>query len=115
MLYKISDFADITGLTKETLRYYADIKLLEPAYIDPNNNYRYYDDGSYFLAILLIKLKRLGFTIQEMTSVMKDESFANLEELLLQKRRKIQSQIDDLYLRMEEMDAFLESGKEENE
>ncbi|PKG23756.1 MerR family transcriptional regulator [Niallia nealsonii] len=114
-MYKISDFADMTGLTKETLRYYADIKLLEPAYIDPNNNYRYYDDGCFFLAILLIKLKRLGFTIQEMTSVMRDESFANLEELLLQKKNKIQSQIDNLYLQIEEIDAFLESGKEETE
>ncbi|WP_445491669.1 MerR family transcriptional regulator [Niallia sp. 03133] len=114
-MYKISDFADMTGLTKETLRYYAEIKLLEPAFIDPKNNYRYYDDGSYFLAILLIKLKRLGFTIQEMNAVMKDESFANLEKLLIEKRKRIQSEMDDLQLRMEEIDEFLESGKEENE
>ncbi|MFE4353496.1 MerR family DNA-binding transcriptional regulator [Peribacillus butanolivorans] len=40
-VYKISEFAEITGLSKETLRYYAEVKLLEPAYINPNNNYRY--------------------------------------------------------------------------
>ena len=51
-MYKISEFADITGLSKETLRYYAEVKLLEPAYIDTTNNYRYYDDGSYFVAVL---------------------------------------------------------------
>ncbi|WP_277586982.1 MerR family DNA-binding transcriptional regulator [Psychrobacillus antarcticus] len=45
-MYKISEFAHLTGLSKETLRYYADVKLLEPAYIDPVNNFRYYDDGS---------------------------------------------------------------------
>ncbi|MFJ7828223.1 MerR family DNA-binding transcriptional regulator [Psychrobacillus sp. NPDC096623] len=39
-MYKISEFADVTGLSKETLRYYAEVKLLEPAYIDPVNNYR---------------------------------------------------------------------------
>lgn len=38
-MYKISEFAEMTGLTKETLRYYAEVKLLEPAFIDPNNNY----------------------------------------------------------------------------
>lgn len=112
-MYKISEFADMTGLTKETLRYYAEVKLLEPAYIDPKNNYRYYDDGSYFLAILLIKLRRLGFTIQEMISVMEDESFANLETLLLQKRELIQLQMEELRLQIEEIDGFLESGKEE--
>ena len=69
---------------------------------------------SYFLAILLVKLRRLGFTIQEMVCVMEDESFANLDGLLIQKRHKIQREIDDLLLRVEEIDAFLESGKEEN-
>jgi len=112
-MYKISDFAEITGLSKETLRYYAEVKLLEPAYIDPKNNYRYYDDGSYFLAMLLAKLRRFGFTIQEMISVMEDESFTNLEELLNNKRKKIQLQIEDLSLQLEEIDDFIVSGKEE--
>ncbi|WP_394582515.1 MerR family transcriptional regulator [Cytobacillus firmus] len=112
-MYKISEFAEMTGLTKETLRYYAEVKLLEPAFIDPNNHYRYYDDGSYFLAILLLKLRRLGFTIQEMISVMEDESFANLEALLMQKRKLIKKEMEELQGQIEEIDAFLESGKEE--
>jgi DNA-binding transcriptional MerR regulator len=112
-MYKISEFAEMTGLTKETLRYYAEVKLLEPAFIDPNNHYRYYDDGSYFLAILLRKLRGLGFTIQEMISVMEDESFANLEALLLQKRKLIEMQMEELQGQIEEIDAFLESGKDE--
>ena len=114
-MYKISEFADITGLSKETLRYYAEVKLLEPAYIDPVNKYRYYDDGSYFLAILLVKLRGFGFTIQEMISVMEDESFANLEKLLYQKRNTIMNQIDSLKTKLEELDEFLISGKENEE
>jgi DNA-binding transcriptional MerR regulator len=114
-LYKISDFSKMTGLSKETLRYYAEVKLLEPAYIHPENNYRYYDDGSYFLAVLLVKLRRFGFTIQEMISVMEDESFAHLEDLLLQKRNNIQVQIEDLRLQIEEIDEFIASGREEKE
>lgn len=112
-MYKVSDFAELTGLTKETLRYYAEVKLLEPAFIDPKNNYRYYDDGSIFLATLLTKLRKLGFTIQEMISVMEDESFANLEALLVQKKRNILQQINELQLQVEEIDGFLASGKEE--
>jgi DNA-binding transcriptional MerR regulator len=114
-MYKVSEFSELTGLSKETLRYYAEVKLLEPAYIDPKNNYRYYDDGSYFLAILLGKLRRFGFTIQEMISVMEDESFSHLEDLLKQKRDKILMQIEDLRLQTEEIDEFLSSGKEEKE
>ncbi len=112
-MYKISEFAKLTGLSKETLRYYAEVKLLEPAYIDPNNNYRYYDDGSYFLAVLLVKLRSLGFTIQEMISVMEDESFANLDTLLRQKRNKIKMEIEELQQQMDEIDEFLLSGEED--
>ena len=113
-MYKISEFVDITGLSKETLRYYGEVKLLEPAYIDPLNNYRYYDDGSYFLAILLVKLRSFGFTIQEMISVMDDKSFANLEKILQQKRSTILLQIDNLTAKLGELDEFLESGRENN-
>lgn len=112
-MYKISDFSEITGLSKETLRYYAEVNLLEPAYIDPKNNYRYYDDGSYFLAMLLIKLREFGFSIQEMTSVMEDESFANLEYLLMEKKNKILKQIEKLQLQIEEINHFIQSGKED--
>lgn len=114
-MYKISEFAEMTGLTKETLRYYAEVRLLEPAFIDPNNHYRYYDDGSYFLAVLLVKLRRFGFTIQEMISVMEDESFENLEELLKQKRQNILLEIEDLQLQVAEINDFIESGKDEEE
>lgn len=112
-MYKISKFVELTGLSKETLRYYAEVKLLEPAFIDPKNNYRYYDDGSVFLATLLTKLRNLGFSIQEMISVMEDESFGNLEGLLVQKKQKIQQQIKEIQKQEKEIDDFLASGKEE--
>lgn len=115
LMYKISEFAEITGLSKETLRYYAEIKLLEPAYIDPHNHYRYYDDGSFFLAALLVKLRSFGLTIQEMQGVMNDESFFNLEALLLKKRKLIVKQMEDLQERIVEIDAFIQSGREEQE
>ena len=114
-MYKVSEFSELTGLSKETLRYYAEVKLLEPAYIDPSNKYRYYDDGSYFLAILLSKLRGFGFTVQEMITVMEDESFSHLEDLLIEKKEKIKMQIEELHQRVEEINDFLASGKEENE
>lgn len=114
-MYKISEFAQLTGLSKETLRYYAEVKLLEPAYIDPKSRYKYYDDGSYFLALLLGKLRGFGFTIQEMKSVMEDESFVHLEDLLNQKKTSILEQINDLQLQVSDIDEFLRSGREKND
>ncbi|WP_281975727.1 hypothetical protein [Halobacillus litoralis] len=46
---------------------------------------------------------------------MEDESFEHLEDLLLEKKKKIQEEIDSLNLRMGEIDEFLKSGKEDAE
>ncbi|SFG68409.1 DNA-binding transcriptional regulator, MerR family [Halobacillus alkaliphilus] len=92
-MYKVSEFSILTGLSKETLRYYAEVELLDPVFIDPANQYRYYDDGSYLLALLLGKLRGFGLTIQEMKIVMNDQSFTNLEGLLLEKKENIEIQI----------------------
>jgi DNA-binding transcriptional MerR regulator len=107
-MYKVSEFSKMTGLSKETLRYYAEIKLLEPVFIDPNNKYRYYDNGSYLVARLLVHLKRYNFTIQEMLTVVKDESFENLEDILLKKRQGLLDQIQELKELVEDMDQFFE-------
>lgn len=114
-MYKVSEFSEMTGLSKETLRYYAEVKLLEPAYIDTNNNYRYYDNGSYLVAMILVNLRKFNFTIQEMLTVIEDESFENLENILLQKRRDIQRKIADLNSTIDEIDQFLQWGKEEED
>ena len=109
-MYKVSEFSRMTGLSKETLRYYAEIKLLEPVYIDPANNYRYYDNGSYLVGRLLVYLRRFNFSIQEMLAVVNDESFDNLEELIRAKKRDLEAEIKRIQTVIEEMDDFFEMG-----
>ena len=112
-MYKISEFSDMTGLSRETLRYYEQVQLLEPASVDPLNNYRYYDDGSYFLALLLQKLRSFGCTIQEMKDVMQDESFHHLEELLVKKKERLQIEITQKQQKIMEIEEFIRTGQEE--
>jgi DNA-binding transcriptional MerR regulator len=114
-MYRVSEFSKMTGLSKETLRYYAEVKLLEPVYIDPKNNYRYYDNGSYLIAMILVSLRKFNFTIQEMITVIEDESFENLENILNQKKRDILKKIEDMHNTIDEIDQFLKWGNEEEE
>ncbi|WRP07777.1 MerR family DNA-binding transcriptional regulator [Rossellomorea aquimaris] len=109
-MYKVSEFSKMTGLSKETLRYYAEIKLLEPVYIDPANNYRYYDNGSYLVGRLLVYLRRFNFSIQEMLTVVNDESFENLEQLIRAKKRDLEAEVERIQTVIEEMDDFFEMG-----
>ncbi|MBO0589473.1 MerR family transcriptional regulator [Sporosarcina sp. E16_8] len=112
-MYKISEFSEMTGLSKETLRYYEQEQLLEPAFVDPSNNYRYYDDGSIFLAVLLQKIRSFGCSIQEMKDVMRDESFENLEALLLMKKQSLQIEMSEKQQKIVDIEAFIRTGREE--
>jgi DNA-binding transcriptional MerR regulator len=112
-LYKVSEFSNMTGLSKETLRYYAEIKLLEPVYVDPSNHYRYYDNGSYLVGRLLVYLRRFNFTIQEMLAVVNDESFENLEQLIKAKKRGLEAEIERIQTVIQEMDDFFEIRMED--
>jgi len=114
-MYKISEFSEMTGLSKETLRYYEQEQLLEPAFVNSSNNYRYYDDGSFFLAVLLQKLRGFGCTIQEMKDVMCDESFENLEELLLLKKHSLEIEISQKQQKILDIEAFIRTGREEQD
>ena len=111
-MYKISEFSELTGMSKETLRYYAQEQILELAFVDPSNNYRYYDDGSFFLAVLLQKLRSFGCTIQEMKDVMRDESFENLEELLIQKKERLHYEMNQKHQKILDNEAFIRNGRE---
>ncbi|MBD2868265.1 MerR family transcriptional regulator [Paenibacillus arenilitoris] len=109
-MYRIGEFASMTELTKETLRYYADIKLLEPVYVDPVNQYKYYDNGSYLMARLLFYLRRFGFTIREMKDFVEKRSLDDLEDILQEKKRKLYKQVEEITAVIQDIDAFIDNG-----
>ncbi|WP_028608373.1 MerR family transcriptional regulator [Paenibacillus harenae] len=109
-MYRIGEFASMTELTKETLRYYADIKLLEPVYVDPVNHYKYYDNHSYLMARLLFHLRRFGFTIQEMKDFVEKRSLDDLEDILQEKKRKLNRQIEEITVIIQDIDSFIDEG-----
>ena len=54
-LLSIGDMSKFTGASIKSLRYYDRIKLLQPAYVDPQTNYRYYTfEQLYFVEIIML-------------------------------------------------------------
>lgn len=111
-MYRIGQFSSMTELSKETLRYYADIDLLQPVYIDPTNNYKYYDNNSFLTARLLIYLRKFDFSIQEMQQVVHERSLEDLEDILLEKKKKLEQKAARISLLIDDIDAFIDYGKE---
>ncbi|GGA86933.1 MerR family transcriptional regulator [Ornithinibacillus halotolerans] len=109
-MYKTGEFSEMTELSKETLRYYAEIKLLEPVYIDPDNGYKYYDNNSFLNARLLFFLRKFGFTIQEMKQVIQERSLDELEDILIEKKEKLELKIQEIRDLILQIDAFIDYG-----
>ncbi|WP_026999775.1 MerR family transcriptional regulator [Eisenibacter elegans] len=63
---KISELAQKTGFTPDTIRYYEKIGLLPPPLNrQTRNNYRYYDREAVALLLLIKQAKLFGFTLSE--------------------------------------------------
>ncbi|GAA0594398.1 hypothetical protein GCM10009001_08120 [Virgibacillus siamensis] len=59
---RISEFAQLTGISKDTIRYYEKIGLLHPAL---HNNQRDYTNQDISNVDTIIKLKGTGFSLKE--------------------------------------------------
>jgi DNA-binding transcriptional MerR regulator len=66
----VGQFATLTHLSVKTLRHYHDVGLLEPARVDPETGYRYYDLDQLPAAQLIRRLRNLKMPIAEVRSVL---------------------------------------------
>jgi effector-binding domain-containing protein len=64
-MLKIGDFSTLAQVSIKTLRYYDEAGLLAPAWVDPENGYRYYAAGQMARLHRILALKDFGFSLEE--------------------------------------------------
>lgn len=69
-MIKIKEFANLCQCSTQTLRYYDQVKLLSPTYIDRENGYRYYEKSQLFDYIKIKNLQLADFSIAEIKSLL---------------------------------------------
>lgn len=82
MQYRIGEFSRITGLTVRALRLYHEEGLLEPDLVDDDSGYRYYREDKVPVALLIMKLKDLGFPLVEIRSIVSGLPVGDPQEFL---------------------------------
>ncbi len=92
MLYKIGDFSKETGVPIKTLRYYNEIDLFNPVEVDLFTGYRYYSSDQIEDLNLILKLKKVGFSLEEIKKYW--NNFNN--DIMLNKRDELIKNIDEL-------------------
>jgi DNA-binding transcriptional MerR regulator len=70
VLVPIGDFSRMTHFSVKTLRFYHDQGLLEPARIDPDSGYRYYDLRQVPVAQVIRRFRDLGMPVDQVKTVL---------------------------------------------
>lgn len=92
-LLTIGQFAALHGINKKTLMWYDEIGLFHPAFINPENGYRYYNYHQSPILETILLLRELDVSIHEIQTFMKNRSAQNLKNLLEEKSADLKLQI----------------------
>ena len=108
-MLSIGHFARHGRVSVRMLRHYDAIGLLQPAYVDRATGYRSYDAGQLSRLNQIVALKGLGFTLQQVRSILDDEvSVEELRGMLRLREAELQSQIAADTARLTQVEARLQ-------
>lgn len=95
----IGELSKKSILSEKTIRYYSDIKLIIPDYINPKTGYRYYKNYQILKIKLIESLKQKGFSLKEIQEHIKNsqnQSVSMFFENHQKKLEEVNRKIDDL-------------------
>ncbi|MFL0196865.1 MerR family transcriptional regulator [Clostridium sp. WILCCON 0269] len=94
-MYTIGQFSKIGRVSTKTLRYYDDIELLKPIYVDKNSQYRYYSDEQVLKILLISELKEYGLKLEEIKAIMDKQDVDLLKKFLRNKVSEINKEVQN--------------------
>ena len=95
-MLSIGEFSKICKVSTKTLRYYAEIGLILPSEINPENGYRYNAIEQLETMLLIIRLKSYNFSLEEIKRIIESGEL-NEEKLYVALTRKREDMIKQLH------------------
>jgi DNA-binding transcriptional MerR regulator len=107
-MFTIGEFARHGRVSVRMLRHYDAIGLLEPVCVDSATGYRFYEVGQLSRLNRIVVLKNLGFTLQQVASILDEQvSTAELRGMLKLREAELQEQIATDAARLAQVEARL--------
>lgn len=94
-LLSISQFADLSGITRPNLIFYDKEDLLKPA-LRTGNNYRLYDYKQIGLAYQIQVYRKMGLSLDQIRTILKNSSCEETIDVLEQQSHELDKQIIEL-------------------
>lgn len=115
-MLKIGDFSKIARVSIRMLRYYDQIGLLKPAYIDVASGYRSYSIDQLQRLNRIIFLKDIGFSLNEITNLIDDNiSIEEMKIMLLKRQNDLKNEISMAQLNLTMVNERLKALENESE
>ncbi|HCS40248.1 MAG TPA: MerR family transcriptional regulator [Anaerolineaceae bacterium] len=107
-MYQIGEFSKITNITIKTLRYYDEQGIFVPSFRG-ENGYRYYDEGDFKTAQLILLLRNLDFGIAEIKDVLANyDDEDDLSYFLAAKKSMIEQRVNIDKALIKKIEGFIE-------
>ncbi len=115
-MLSIGEFSNICRVSTKTLRYYAEIGLILPSEINPENGYRYYSIKQLETMLFINRLKSYNFSLEEIKTILKAEELQE-EKLyveLIRKKKEIERKVQEFKMTLDQVNediSILKQGK----
>lgn len=97
----ISEFAKLRNVSIGSLRYYEQLKILTPARVDPNTNYRYYLPTQLATLDTILLCIDLDIPLKELKNYMDADGDLDLKKILTTGKETMQKKISEMQTKLE--------------
>lgn len=98
-MYTIGEISKIVKTSVDALRYYDEIGLLKPVYVEESNRYRYYSKEQVSQLLLIMELKQYGFSLDAIRELLHNGAYLEkqrLKQALLARLQQLENEKNDL-------------------
>ena len=107
-MFRIGDFSKLCQVSVKALRFYDEVGLLKPTYIDRDTGYRYYSATLLSRLSRILAFKELGLSLSEINHLLGgDLPVDRVRELLQKRRAELARKIERERAQLAEVEAWL--------
>lgn len=106
-MFAIGEFSKICQVSVKTLHHYDRIGLLKPAKVNDFTGYRYYGEHQIDIMLLIQRLKRYGFPLDEIRKLLDGTDERTFYVKLLKQKKQLELKMQEMSSVIHEMSAHL--------
>ena len=113
-MIRIGDFSKLSRVSVKTLRFYDEMGLFKPVYVDRATSYRFYEFDQLPRLHRILALKDLGFSLEEIGQLLAGNlSAEQLRGMLKLRQAEIRQRVQEEAQRLERVEARLRQIEQE--